>query len=338
MPDPLVIPTRKRRVAIRAETLRKIERHKKGLEAAIREALDYNPLAMGMIAPNPGPLKPIRELVEEYFSNQPQWRPATLENRRRILSRFVDFVGPRPLTREIIEDYARALHADTTYSPRTLWLMGTAVAIFVNWLYETNRISHNWRRGINFPEKPPQQPRGTYSEEEYRKLVEAAGDRPIGFIVKLAWHTGMAMVDCCDLKWGDVDMEKGTIRRKRTKTQVEAVLTFEFGGELHRALEAQYEDTRRAFNSVVPAYPVCRWAAGNKYSIQKLFRRLVAKAGLPHRSFHSWRATLLTEMVSKNVPLNAALKISGLRSVQQLMNYASADTGLIREHLGRLRA
>jgi len=327
----------KRRILITKAQRRRLENAKRRLLEAQQAILWNNPNAASEIFPHQVEVKTCRELVEDYLRlTSGHLKPKTVLEKHANLKVFTDWLGPRQLDREAVEMFNVDLHK-IEWADSTKHLVGVAVASFLTWLYDSKRVKEDFRRGIKFPSQPRQKPRPIYSAEEVQKLVDAADDRPIGFIILLAYNTGMAISDCCNLTWGSIDMDKLTITRNRQKTDVEAIITVKFGSALHRALERQREDTIRAFNSCDPGLPVCRWAYQNKHGFYTLFRRLCAQCAIPYRSFHSFRATMATSLMNTGTPLNVALKVMGLRSVQQMVGYATTPAESIREHMERLR-
>lgn len=339
MNDPIPVPIkgkRKKRVLISSRKLEQIERAKRRLNDLTNEVILNNPLASKAVCP-PSPLKACKDLVDEYFENQPHLAAKTAKERRRGLNVLIRFVGPKPISRGLIEEFNAELHKTRDYEAGGRWLIGSCVAMFLNWLWDSKRIDSDWRAGIHFPTQPRQQPRKPYTTEEVRKLIEAAEERPLGFVIKLGYATGFALVDCCQLLWGQCDLERCTITKDRQKTGVEAISTFPFGGELYQALLKQRDDTIGAFNSAQPGLPVCRAAYNNKISIAISFARLCKKTGVENRGFHALRATFLTDLASSNTPLNVSLKAAGLCRTDQLMAYVSTRAEDMRGHLERVR-
>lgn len=328
---------RKRRVLIRKADLDKLNYARQLLLKRQQEILWSNPDAASVVMPQSNEIKPATVLVEEYLKlTGAALAPSTMNDKVRNLKVFTDWLGPRPLTRETVELFNVDLHK-APFAEGTRWFVGTTFASFLNWLYDSKRIPEDFRRGVKFPRHPRQVPRPVYTPEEVKKLIEVAGDRPIGFVILLAYQTGMAITDATNLLWGQVDMDKLTITRNRQKTGVESVITVKFGSELHQALERQREDTIRAFNSCDKGLPVCRWAFGNKHAFYTLMKRLCKVAGIPYRSFHSFRSTMATDLANSNTPINVSLKVLGLRTVQQFMQYATTPVESVRAHMERLR-
>lgn len=338
MKDPVPVPVRrrKRRVLLTTRQISRLNNAKRRLDDATREILYERPEAAPAAIPDFGALKPVTTLVDEYFATHTTLAPKTVIERRRSLLQFARYIGPRNLSRELVESYAIELHK-SDYSDYMKWFQGAAVAIFLNWLFDSARIPANWRRGIRFQKCPDQKAREPYTADEYRDLVELAGERPLGFIIKLGWHTGMSLVDCCDLLWSEVDMERCIITRKRRKTGIESITTPEFGGELYEALKIQKADTIAALGSIQPGFPVCRHSHDNKHSISVQFKRLVLAAELPYRSFHSFRSTMISHLTEHNTPLAIGMKMVGLKSPKQFIGYSKIKPESIRKQLWQIR-
>jgi integrase len=340
-PINIITKKRKRRVQFTTRQLRKAANRKRLLDEAIREMCYDNPAAAPVIFPQTE-LKSCKQLVEEYLALATNLAESTRIEKRRLLKIFSDWVGPRPLSRDLVEQFNAELHV-APFAEGTRWLTGRTLSAFLKWLFDGGHVQKDWTRGIRFPKPPRQKPRENYTQEEIERLLDAAGDRPIGFIIRLGFHTGWSLIDCCELLWSSVDMDKGILRKPRQKTGVESVVTFDFGTPMRAALEAQQQDTIRAFSSIQPGFPVCRHfytptKPNGKLSASVMFRRLFETAGVKYRSFHSLRATMLTALGHSDAPLAVSLSVAGLRSPAQLMSYVTPQPEKIREHLRRLRA
>jgi integrase len=81
-------------------------------------------------------------------------------------------------------------------------VMGTAV----NWDY----VPNNPARGIKMPERTLKRPHRYLTAEEVRRLV-AASKEPIRTIVILATMTGLRIGEILALRWGRIDLLRGTL-------------------------------------------------------------------------------------------------------------------------------
>ncbi len=339
-PDPIILTTkrRKRRVELTTRQIQKLSNRKRLLREAEQQILYERPQAVATVYPQSSEVKSCKILVEEYVTLiSPRLSPSTIIDKRRSIKIFTDYLGPQNFNREVVERFVKDLH-EIDWMPGTRWLVGQHVAAFLKFLWDSRRIDDDWCRGIKWPEKPAQQPRPIYTPEEVKALVELAGDRPVGFILLLAYNSGLAISDACNLLWKEIDLEKLIIKHARNKTGVEAIIPIKFGSALHAAIERQRQDSIAAFGQATGDYPVCRWSHNNKHSFYTLFKRLCAQAGIKYRSFHSFRATMATDLVNSSTPLNVSLKVLGLRSVNQLMAYATTPPESIRTHMEKLRA
>jgi len=342
MTQPISIKTRRRRVALTTRQIRKLNNAKRRLAQVTQEVLYDNPNAASLVLPKSDEVKPCNVLVEEYFNIiSPTLRPKTILEKRAALKRFSDYVGPRVLSRDVVEQFVKDLY-EIDWGDSTKHLTGVTVKTLLNWLQDTGRIGSDCVKGIPWPKKPAQVARANFTKEEIDLLLETAGDRPIGWVVRLGYHTGFALTDACGLCWKSVDMERGVIHKPRQKTGVDATVTFDFGTPMRAALERQREDAIKAFGVASGEYPVCRhfYTPGKpngKLSASVMFRRLCEKAGVEYKSFHSLRATMLTELAHSDAPLAVSMSVAGLRDPKQFLSYVSAQPEKIREQIRRMR-
>lgn len=318
---------------------RKINRHAKALMdaqlEAVKHSIDVNAAPLRMLeAPQQA-----RMLCAEYVSAMPH--PEKRKCQRECIKVFLRWAGDRPMTRELLEQWFVWL-GSSKYSQSYRKELGLAPMAVARWASATRRIPVDITHGLRAPKGVHQQPRPVWTEEETELLIDIARRREktmhMAFLIRLGWETGMAISDCCNLEWWQVDMDKCTIRRKRIKTGVEAIIPFTFGGKLHEALKQQLEDTKRAFGGTfMPTYPVCRQAYMHSTYMASMLNRLVKKSGLPHRSFHSWRGTFISDCINKGVAVPVAMRMAGLKTVATLNAYATIDEKLIREQRAQIR-
>jgi integrase len=80
--------------------------------------------------------------------------------------------------------------------------MGTAV----NW----DLVPNNPVRGVNMPERTLKRPHGFFSAEEVQRLV-ASSKEPTRTIIILATMTGLRIGKILALRWGHIDLLRGTL-------------------------------------------------------------------------------------------------------------------------------
>ena len=85
--------------------------------------------------------------------------------------------------------------------------MGTAV----NWEY----ISNNPVRGVKMPERTLKRPQRFLSAEEVQRLI-ASSKEPTRRIIILATTTGLRIGEILALRWGRIDLLRGTLLVAKT--------------------------------------------------------------------------------------------------------------------------
>ena len=86
-------------------------------------------------------------------------------------------------------------------------VMGTAV----NWEY----ISNNPVRGVKMPERTLKRPQRFLSAEEVQRLI-ASSKEPTRRIIILATTTGLRIGEILALRWGRIDLLRGTLLVAKT--------------------------------------------------------------------------------------------------------------------------
>jgi integrase len=167
--------------------------------------------------------------------------------------------------------------------------------------------------------------------EQAHRLLESVRGHRLEMLLTLALTTGLRRGEMLALRWADVDLERRTVTIKRTvdyiprygyveneqKTEAgrRVVLLPSFVVEMlkqHRVeqLEARlkaggaWEDRDLVFTDLSGGY-------FNPRYLEKLMRKVVAEAGLPHITLHGLRHSAATLLLSMGVPLKVIQEILG---------------------------
>src|SRR5215204_1218008 len=159
------------------------------------------------------------------------------------------------------------------------------------------------------------------TEEESRRLLEAArGDRLEALYV-LALNTGMRQGELLALKWEDVDLDRGRLQVRRTLRHADKAfvlgepktknsrrtirLTKGTASALQAHLSRQLEEMEEMGSLYQPGGLIFATGAGTIINPSNLRNRsfgpLLKRAGLPQIRFHDLRHTCATLLLSKNV-------------------------------------
>ncbi|MFI5093324.1 MAG: tyrosine-type recombinase/integrase [Candidatus Acidiferrales bacterium] len=90
-------------------------------------------------------------------------------------------------------------------------LLSKVMGMAVNWDYVLN----NPVRGVKMPERTLKRPHRFLTAEEVRRLV-AASNEPLRTIIILATMTGLRVGEFLALRWGRIDLLRGTLRVAET--------------------------------------------------------------------------------------------------------------------------
>ena len=178
------------------------------------------------------------------------------------------------------------------------------------------------------------------SPDEARKLLETARGNHLEALYVLAVHTGMRQGELLGLKWGDVDLESGVIRIRRTLTRNKGRLVL---GEpktkcsrrtvrltdkavqaLREHLERQMEEMKRRGDLYQDQGFIFTTGAATPVDPSHLRKRyfapLLKKAGLPCIRFHDLRHTCATLLLSRNVHVKYVQELLGHATVAITLN------------------
>jgi integrase len=153
--------------------------------------------------------------------------------------------------------------------------------------------------------------------EQARAFLRAAESDRLGALYLLAIHTGLRQGELLGLKWGDVDLDRGTLQVRRTLSAAKGGPTFTtpksnngrsvrltaraaqaLRDHRKRQVEEQlkqggrWQDTGLVFTSTVGT-PLNR-----HYVFGRSFKPLLRRAGLPNVPFHALRHSFATLMLS----------------------------------------
>ena len=184
-------------------------------------------------------------------------------------------------------------------------VMGTAV----NWDYVLN----NPVRGVKMPERTLKRPHRFLTAEEVRRLVTASKE-PARTVILLAVMTGLRIGEILALRWGRVDLLRGTVLVAETcykgkfgspKTQASR-RQVPLAPSVVRELKAHY--SRSADHS--PGTLVFATGQGAPLSADNLrkksLRTACRRAALPRIDWHTLRHTHGTLLHSQGTPLKVA--------------------------------
>lgn len=209
---------------------------------------------------------------------------------------------------------------DAGLSPRTVQYLHVVLHRALKQALRWGLVTRNVAEAVD-PPKVHKKEVTPLSPEQARAFLEAArGDRLEALYV-LAVHTGMRQGELLSLRWEDVDLEAGVLRVRGTKTarsRRTVKLSQTALDALTSHLTRQLEEIDRVGsmwqeNSLVFATEI--GTPLNRHNlVNRSFKPLLLRAGLPHIRFHDLRHTCATILLSKGVHA---------KFVQELLGHAT---------------
>ncbi len=165
-------------------------------------------------------------------------------------------------------------------------------------------------------------------EAELAKAASIKPNQP-GYIqpdamwaIRLLALTGMRHSEVCDLKWDQVDWNRGILRLPDSKTGKRDIVVSDAVIALLREIAAAKNQPKRG-------RVVCSRTGDKLHSLGRTWRRLRELAGMPDLRIHDLRHSVASDAIMQGVPLEVVGKMLGHRNYKTTQRYAHiADTAL----------
>jgi integrase len=215
---------------------------------------------------------------------------------------------------KLITDLEKFLFKNKHLKPQTLNNKIRNYQVFLNYLDKMNYLNKSIKVS-HYKMRAKQKEVMIYSDDEINQILEYFDQKDLrmSFFIKIQLLTGMRRGEVLSLKWNMIDFEKQniTIPNKINKLETQ---TIPFTSEVMEILNSlkQYSHNERVFSF---------WSVKNN---SRLNTRLIVaqkKLGIHKegRSFHSFRKTFATKLISNNLALN---------DVKDLMRHSNIDVTL----------
>jgi integrase len=140
--------------------------------------------------------------------------------------------------------------------------------------------------------------------------------------IRLLALTGMRHSEVCDLKWDQVDWNRGILRLPDSKTGKRDIVVSDAVIALLREIAAAKNQPKRG-------RVVCSRTGDKLHSLGRTWRRLRELAGMPDLRIHDLRHSVASDAIMQGVPLEVVGKMLGHRNYKTTQRYAHiADTAL----------
>ena len=154
-------------------------------------------------------------------------------------------------------------------------------------------------------------------------LREALPEYLRGFIT-FAYRVGWRISEIANLRWAQVDREKGIVRLEPGETKNKEGRTVYLDDELKEVFKQQWE-RRLELGTALPYVFLNHNGTEKVKRFDKAWRTACKAIGLPNMLFHDFRRTAVRNMVRAGIPERVAMMVSGhkTRSVFERYNIVS---------------
>jgi integrase len=250
-------------------------------------------------------------------------RPTTFERYEQIVRVHIRPVLGKLKLKNVTPAHVRGLYREKLevgLSPRTVQYIHVTLHKALKQAVADGLIPRNATEAVRPPQVRKEEIRPLTAEQVKTLFEVVRGDRLESLYV-LAVHTGLRQGELLGLKWGDVDLEAGTLQVRHTLTTAKSgpMLTAPKTKGSRRtvklsptALEDLRNHLERQLREIDQAGDLWRengliFASESgeplkrHYITTRQFKPLLKRAGLPQIRFHDLRHTCATLLLSKNV-------------------------------------
>lgn len=332
-----------------------------GTFATRREAEEALARVLGEVAAGtytPPSKVTLQEFTERWLRDYaaPRLRATTYRSYERLIQNHVlPTLGLRPLSRVTAADLSRLYREklDSGLSPRTVRYIHAVLHKLLDTAMKWGVVGRNVADAVEAP-APRRTEVRALGPEEARRLLEAAREEgpQVYAIIALALLTGGRRGEIFGLRWEDVDLDAGTLQVRQAlvevggkrvmsepktaagRRRVEIPPLAVDALRRHKAAQAErrlllgpdYDDRDLVFATDFgkPLHPH-NW-------VQRTFRRLLERAGLPHVRFHDLRHSHATLLLARGIhPRVVQERLGHANITLTLQTYSHVLPGMQRE-------
>ena len=271
---------------------------------------------------------PFRNLLKDWLEYHVKHRtsPKTMETYKYLISRHIvpqigdlaiDKLSPYHLQKLYSDLLDHEKDAGKKLSKTTVHHIHRICYGALKWAVQMRMIPHNVAENVTPPQRNKQEIK-TWTQEEVNRFLEEAKKEWLYPLFFVAVATGLRRGELLGLKWGDVDLDQGTLSIRRTVQRTGAGLIVR---------EQTKTDNSRRTVSISPATVellnkhqrkqaeqlkllgkksdfVFTNTLGNilePRKVNQVFDRIIRRAGLPKIRFHDLRHTHATLLLQQGV-------------------------------------
>lgn len=307
---------------------------------------------------SPPPIPPVQKMVslENLWTTFVKMRGAITKSTAfqyaHVGKKFCAFFKERKLSHQALHDWVEYLIDLKTISPNKINEMNIRVKAFLRWLHQRGVMPMSLADSVPHLLAPEQRESLMFTEEEYEKIKAYAKGRPWCqvhlWLCILAYRTGMALVDCCYLRWQDIHLDDNgpsyiVIYRHKTKRlgiKAKCHIPIIPATDMHKWLVWLKDNVERypradgITDFVHPDAPGLYECVFQK--IGQDFRNMFKGAGIgTEKTFRHFRNSFCSNLVNSDVQIALICQMTGHNNVKTLLRYLKPDSRALQDGLSK---
>ena len=271
-------------------------------------------------------------------------KPSTYESYYRCMNQYVIPFFKQDKNQKITEEsvlcFVKAMREHTGLADSSRKKNLTIFKIALKEILKGSPESFSIIEQVKIP-RPEDKEVRVFSLKEQRLIEHAAlnskDKRAAGII--LCFYTGIRLGELCSLKWGDIDMESGTLSISRTVSRIKDFEEKESKTALSVGAPKSRKSVRKiplpdfllklleeqGFSHANPDHYIFSQgeAPFDPRCFQKLYKKILKEAHVQDRKFHTIRHTFATRALEMGVDVKTISELLGHSSVSITLNVYS---------------
>lgn len=219
------------------------------------------------------------------------------------------------ITLEMAESYKMKRRA--CVGPRTVNIELGVLRSLLNRAVEWGYIPANPIKAIRLLKEPPGRLR-FLSRAEIQALLKHCAPH-LKPVVLIALNTGMRKSELLELRWDQIDMERGTITLSDTKNNETRIVP------MNQVVRETLQTLPRNGERVFPFQ-----------SVKKSFRHALKSAGIEGVRFHDLRHTFASHLVMQGVGLRTVQQLLGHKTLRMVLRYSHLSEEHLQDSVSKL--
>ena len=274
------------------------------------------------------------EFISEYLEYiKTNMAPKTYVNYEQILTAFSQWLGRKKISVIAPTDLERYKNQRKgTVSDQTINIHIRTLKAALELAKKWSKVQENPFRAVKLI-RTPKQSTPSLTKDEYILLRNNMSEQWLINIVDFAILTGLRLGELSDLKWLDLDLEKGIITIQSTQeyhVKHGKMRVLPLHPEAITLLKGLQKTGDYVFLKEDSTRPLPQF-------ISKKFKAYVRASGLPEKyHFHSLRATFATWCANTGVSMYTLQNLMGHSSIKVTESYASPDFINVKKELSKI--